>query len=261
MWKLILLCVVFLFGFKPLTSTVSSDFPPKISFFEVDVMGNIYLVIGSEIQKYDAHNKLQKTYSNLNFGTISSLDVTDAMNIMVYYGNFNIIVLLDNQLSVKNSPIDLALLGYEEAKLSCISYNNGFWIFDPINQELVRFSQLLEVTNHSGNLLSLTQYNIQPEQIVERDNQLYVRDSRLGIFVFDRYGGYLRRFPFLQLDNMYIRSNSWQLLRNDTLFIYSPKLLQLDTLTLPYNNVTAFRYNEKADYLLDSHGRFNKKER
>ncbi len=171
------------------------------------------------------------------------------MNILVYYRDFNKIVMLDNKLSIKNSPIDLIDLGYAETNFACLSYNNGIWIFDPVGQELLRFNQLLENTDRTGNLSSLTSYSLNPVQIIERDNQLVLRDNENGIFVFDRYGGYIRRLPFFNFDDLFIRSNSWQMLRNDTNFIFNPITLNMDTIPLPYSQVAEFRINDNAYYI------------
>jgi len=224
-------------------------FPINIDFFEVDVIGNLYFAKDAEIRKYNSNGELLNTYSDLSYGSVTTLDVSDAMNILVYYRDFNKIVMLDNKLSIKNSPIDLIDLGYAETNFACLSYNNGIWIFDPVGQELLRFNQLLENTDRTGNLSSLTSYSLNPVQIIERDNQLVLRDNENGIFVFDRYGGYIRRLPFFNFDDLFIRSNSWQMLRNDTNFIFNPITLNMDTIPLPYSQIAEFRINDNAYYI------------
>jgi hypothetical protein len=236
----------------------SSSFPAKTDFFQLDVLGQLYFVNGSELKKYSKDGVLLKTYSNLYYGDISSLDVSDPMNILLYYKDNNKILMLDNQLSVKNSPIDLSDLGYEQAMLACLSYNNSFWIFDPISQSLIRFNNLLKITESSGNLLNITGYQIQPVQLIERDNQLILRDSENGIFVFDRFGNYLKRIPFLDIDDLYIRSGVWQMLKNDTNLMFDPITLKIDTIPMPYNNVNEFRLNNKSIYFRYNENEFMK---
>ncbi len=226
----------------------NNSFPNKVDFFELDVIGNLYFVNNSELSMYNSSFHELYTYSNLMYGDIESIDVKDAMNVMIYYKSSNKIVLLDNKLSIKNSPIDLSDLGYSETNVACLSYNNAFWIYDVIGHELLRFNLLLENTDRSGDLKSITSYNINPVQIIERDNQLILRDNENGIFVFDRYGGFLRRMPFTNLNDFYIRSNKWQILKNDTNYSFNPITLFTDTITTPYHNIEEMRVNSKFAY-------------
>jgi len=225
-----------------------NTFPNKVDFFELDIIGNLYFVNNEEISKYNSASEELNTYSNLMYGNIESIDVRDAMNILIYYKNSNKILLLDNKLSIKNSPIDLSDLGYNETTVSCLSYNNAFWLYDAIGHELLRFNLLLENTDRSGDLKSITGFNLNPVQILERDNNLILRDDKNGIFVFDRYGGYLRRIPLYNLDDFYVRSNTWQVLKNDTNYSFNPNTLFTDTVPTPIKNIDEMRVNSESAY-------------
>ncbi len=225
-------------------------FPQDSRFFELDILGNLYFISNSTIHKYAPSTGLKSDYSRLTFGPISTLDVSDPMNILVYYSDYNKLVMLDNKLSIKNSVIDISDLGYDQSSVACLSYNGGFWIYDPVGRALIRFNQSLEKTDNSGDLYSITGYQINPVQLIERDNQLVLRDKKNGIFVFDRYGNYIRRVPFFSLEDMYIRSGTWQLLRNDTVYFFHPNTMDVDTLRLALDGVKEFRSNSKIMYLL-----------
>ncbi len=226
----------------------------NINKFAIDIQSNMYFVSGNELQKFSSANKLLYTFSNPLYGDITVLEVEKLTSLFLYYKDFNEIVFLDNTLSVKNSPIDVTELGYSESNLACSSYNNSFWIYDPINQELLRFNQALQNTDRTGNLNNITSYNINPKQIIERNNNLYLRDDKNGIFVFDRYGGFLRRMPFMNLDDFYLSSNKWNMLRNDTSFIFDPISLIVDTIVVPIPNVSQIIVNNnKIFYLTNNH--------
>ena len=241
--------IVILFAFLLPSILPNQQFSEKVDFFQIDVIGNMYLVKGAEIKKYDGQFKLQDTYSDLIFGEISSLDATDAMNILVYYQSFNKIIFLDNKLSIKGSPVDLTSLGYGEASLVCSSYNNSFWIFDPVGNQMLRFNKMLENTNSSGDLRSLVHLDLNPVQILEKDNFLLLRDNQFGVFVFDKYAGFLKQMPFKNLDDFYIYRSSWQMLRNDTNYIYHSRTQLIDTVPLPYQNVKEFRMSDNSYFV------------
>ncbi len=251
-----LLIIALAFVSSSVYAQAKSSFPSKTDFFQLDLLGQLYFVNGSELKKYSKDAVLLNTFSNLYLGDITSLDVSDPMNILLYYDDNNQIILLDNQLAVKNSPIDLSELGYEQASLVCLSYNNGFWLFDPISQALIRFNNLLDETDNSGNILNVTGYQIQPVQLIERDNQVILRDNKYGIFVFDRFGNYIKRIPFVNIDDLYIRSGQWQILKNDTNLFFNPLTMQIDTIPLLYNNVNEIRINKNRIYYRNNKNNF-----
>lgn len=228
----------------------------KANMFDIDYQGNIYLVNSSELQKLSPEFKLLHTYSDLMLGEISYLEVDKSTNLFLYYRDFNKIVFLDNTLSIKGSPIDIMELGFSDANNACSSYNNSFWIYDPINQELIRFNSALEITDRTGNIENITDYIVFPQKIFERNNEVYILDKSLGIFVFDRYGGYLRRLPFSNIQDVFIDRKEFNILKNDSIFVFNPSTLNVDTIALPQRNIKQIRVNNSKIYHLNNNNKF-----
>ena len=221
----------------------------------MDVLGNLYVVHEDELIKYNAELIKQSTFSDLSLGEISSIDASDAMNLLVFYEDFTKILFLDNKLSLKNSPIDLGVLGFPNASLACLSYNNGFWIFDPVNQELIRITQFLEIGERSGNLNQIIETEIEPDYLFESGNNVYLKDRNEGIFIFDRYAGYLKRMPFLEVDDLHVfAKNTIGFLRSDTLFTYNMQTLVSDTVSFNGKNIQKIIRAEKKYIYLDKNG-------
>jgi hypothetical protein len=210
----------------------------KVDYFTLDIFGNRYVVHESELVKSIDTAKSTITFSNLSLGEISSVDASDAMNILVFYQDFAKVLFLDNTLSLKKSAIDLGDLGFPNASLACLSYNNGFWIFDPVNQELIRINQFLEVSERSGNLNQIINTEIEPDQLFESGNNVYLKDKNEGVFIFDRYAGYQKRMPFTDVDDVQIiGSNVMTFLKNDTVFSYDMLTLNTDTIPMRTNGI------------------------
>jgi len=74
-----------------------------------------------------------KRYSNKRFGTITSIDCTNPLKMLVYYKDFQQLVFLDNQLTQNSEAISLEDLGYEQTDLICTSMNNSFWLYNKQN--------------------------------------------------------------------------------------------------------------------------------
>jgi len=248
-----LMFVLSFFSFKNIGN--ESIFNFKVDYFDVDILGNLYLVRESELVKYDAALERQSTFSDLSLGEITSIDASDAMNLLVYYEDFGSIIFLDNTLSIKKSAISLADLGFSITSLACLSYNNAFWIFDPVNQELIRINQFLEITERSGNLNQIINTEIEPDQLFEAGNNVYLKDRKEGVFIFDRYAGYLKRLPFLAIDDLqFIEPNNLAFLRSDTLFTYNMNTINMDTMTLLQKGVKKIMVNSDSYFYLGKKG-------
>jgi hypothetical protein len=164
-------------------------------FFTTDNQSNIYTVKGDVLTKYDKTGKLLYKYSNKNFGDITFVDASNMLKILVFYRNYLQAVFLDNTLSLNGEPISLDKIGFIQAQLICSSHNNGIWIYDQQNLELVRVNQNLERTQQTGNLAALLSIELHPDYLIEYDNKVYLNNPGTGILVFDIYGTYYKTIP------------------------------------------------------------------
>lgn len=164
-----------------------------------DNLANVYLINQDKFTKYDMRLKLQKEFSNKNFGSITTADVTNPLRPLLFYREFGRIVFLDNTLSQNGEPIALEKLGYPLATLAASSYDNSLWIYDQPTFELIRFSTNLEITNRTGNLSQILGIELQPNFILEKDNRLFVNNPKTGILVFDVFGTYIKTIPIYNL--------------------------------------------------------------
>lgn len=169
-----------------------------------DNLANVYVIDKDKITKYDMKLKFQKEFSNKNFGSITTADVTNALRPLLFYREFGRIVFLDNTLSQNGEPIALEKLGYPLATLAASSYDNGLWIYDQPTFELLRFNTALEITNRTGNLSQILGIELQPNFILEKDNRLFVNNPSTGVLVFDVFGTYIKTIPIQNLTTLQV---------------------------------------------------------
>lgn len=181
-----------------------SVFVLKANKIYADNIGNIYSVNDGVVTKYFT-NKQIKTFSIKTYGTLESMDVTNALRILLYFKDFQRILFLDSQLSQNGNVIELSDMGLEQTSLVCSSFNNGFWVYNQANNELIRFNQLLEINVKTGNLKRLLNLNIKPVFMIEHNGKLYLNAPETGILVFDIYGAYIKTIPVLHLSNFQIQ--------------------------------------------------------
>ncbi len=161
-------------------------------FFTSDNQSNVYVVKGNELTKYDKTGKVLYKYSNKNYGNISFVDASNMLRILVFYKDFLQVVLLDNTLSITGDPVNLEKVGFQQTQLVCSSNNNGLWIYDQQNFELIRFDQNLAKVQQTGNLTSTLNIELQPVALLEYDNKVYLNNPSTGILIFDIYGTYYK---------------------------------------------------------------------
>lgn len=186
-------------AFSPVTKTPDFIVNVEAEKMVTDNIGNVYLIKGEFISKYDSKGVLQKTFSNKNFGAITSADATNALRIILFYKDFNRIVTLDNTLSLNGDPLTLETIGYPLATLVAASHDNGMWIYDQANFELLRLNRNLQVENRSGNLSQILGIELQPNFLIEKDNRLFLNNPSTGIMIFDVFGTYSKTLAIKNL--------------------------------------------------------------
>jgi hypothetical protein len=215
-----------------------------------DNIGNVYLIKGESIFKCDSAGVVQKSFSNKNFGAITSADATNALRIILFYKDFNRVVTLDNTMSQNGEPIALETIGFPLASLVAASHDNGMWIYDPANFELVRLNRNLQIENRSGNLSQILGIDLQPNFIIEKDNRLFLNNPSTGILIFDVFGTYSKTIPEKNLKN-------FQISDDNIIYYRKPEMAEVNVLTLEKtffegidSTAIAVRFEKNAVFVL-----------
>jgi len=104
------------------------------TFVGIDVLSNLYYIENNVFFKKNKSQLWQ--YKNLSLGKITKIDLQNPLKIVVFYEDFNSVILLDNQLneiqkinfSTENSSLIAAAIG--------IASQNRLWVFDTLSQKL-----------------------------------------------------------------------------------------------------------------------------
>ncbi|MFO0358561.1 MAG: hypothetical protein ACK50A_16525 [Sphingobacteriaceae bacterium] len=245
----IILFIFALFGFS-----MQSDLNPQIivkkhDFFTVDNLGNVFLVRDHEIFKYLANGNYYNRFSNLKFGEITSVDGTNGLRLVLFYKDFQQIVFLDNQLSQKSEPVSLEQMGYEQTELVCVSANNGIWIFNKANNELIRFDENLKKIASTGNLKQILQRDLKPNFMTEHNGYLYLNSPSDGIFVFDIFGTFSKVISVKDLKLFQVNEDIIYFYKDGIFCSYDHKLFDQVCKTFSASNVKQSFFNKTKVYL------------
>lgn len=213
----------------------------EIDYFTTDNLGNIYIIKGEELIKYDPNGNLLQRHSNKKLGKVYSVDVSNPLKILLFYKDFSTIVFLDNMLAQYGNPINLNDLQLEQASLSCSSHNNSIWVYDPISFQLIRLDQHLNVIQQTGNLVQQLGHEINPDFILEYNNWMYLNNPETGILVFDIYGTYLKTIPIKGIKEFQVMDNLLIYFKEKELFGFHLKSFENSKINLPETVVISAR--------------------
>lgn len=198
----------------------------------VDPLGNVYIINGQNIRKYN--NSLQKIadYSNVYLGNISFADVSDPLRIMLYYSEFNQVIWLDNFFQELRSPVLLDDLGIDQAILLCSSNFGGFWVFNQLNNQLQYFDKNLKKIYESISLNPLIG-EIKPVSMTEKNRMIYIYFPEAGILTFDQFGTYSRTLPVFPDNYFQVTDENIYFLQDSSFIRYNLATFKEEKLILP----------------------------
>lgn len=230
-----LLRAAFLFLLLPLVSLgqelkLVKTIQGQFDYMTTDHIGRLYLAKGHELFLYYPDGSLKYQFSDLSRGEITQLDARNPMKLLLFYPNYSQIVFLDNTLSQSQPRVNLNTLQLELAQLACMSFDNGFWVYDPVSFRLVRFDQGLYVTNEVSNINQLVGAEINPNQMVEDDSWVYLNDPDHGVFVFDSFGTYSKLIAIKGAERIQVRPNG-------IFFEFEDKLVKYDLLNFEQTEI------------------------
>ncbi|MCE3260401.1 MAG: hypothetical protein K0S12_2042 [Bacteroidetes bacterium] len=233
--------ILIIFTFVVFCSFVSDDpfrlvIRAKFDRFTGDNIGNIYTIKDDELIKYLPNGKQFARYSNLKLGTISHVDASNPLKVLIYYRDFQTIVFLDNQLSQNSDAVSLEKMGYEQTDLVCASVNNSFWIYNKQNNELLRFNENSKKTAATGNLKQVLQTEINPDFMLESNNYLYLNSPDKGIYVFDIFGAFSKIISIKDIHQFQVNENIIYFKRDSSLCSYDHKLFEEGCKKVPGGN-------------------------
>ncbi|MFN0032410.1 MAG: hypothetical protein ACKVOR_09640 [Flavobacteriales bacterium] len=225
------------------------NFVTTATDFTLDELGNIYFVQSSSIEKQNAAGPTTFRTSELNYGNIENIDVTNPLKPFIYYRDLNKLVVLDNTLSQQGDAIDLFANGYGQVELVAGSRGDAYWLWDARNSELIRTDAAFNKLTSTGNLSVLIGKELHPVQLLERGNYIYLRDTLVGLLVFDVYGTYRTTMALQHSGDIQVVSNTIMWNDSTTLHLLAADWITEETITLPEKATGRATYFSQKLYL------------
>ncbi len=209
-------------------------------FISVDHLGNIFVVNNSELIKFNSQGERLTVFSSSMLGSISSIDVTNPLRILVFYTDFNQILFLDRNLAEIGNEIDLYEYSDNETELVCSSSNGRFWIYNRNDNQATLISENGKKINQSI-LLNSFYEDRTPSKLLEYNNDLYLLYPELGILNLDRNGQFKKKITITGIKDFQISQNNLHYTIDTGVFSLK-SLEQEDKLIYKFENLPEGKY-------------------
>jgi hypothetical protein len=201
---------------------------------------NIYTVKNYTLTQYSLSGEKQKQYSSPALGNISKIDAGDPFRILVFYKDFNSLMLLDNQLApLTQSALNLDMIGVNEVTQVCASNGMGFWVYNQNSFQLEKYNYRLHLLQKSTKLDMIIKRNEIPDFLDEYQNKVYLGFKNKGVYVFDSFGGFEKFIPLKYKEHIQI-VNNYIFYDKDTLYRYDMKNFKLNSFEFDFSEYNDF---------------------
>ncbi|MCF8330819.1 MAG: hypothetical protein K9H84_00040 [Bacteroidales bacterium] len=230
--------------------------PGNFDNFFIDALGNFYTIKGNTVQKYNSAGIKTEEFTSFINGSISWLDVSNPLKILVYYQSFDQVLFLDKYFSVRSKVIDLTEYGIISSQASALAYDNGIWVYDQSAGKIIRLDKNLAVS-HESSPLQLDTY-ARVEFIYQSGEHIFFAlDKKL--LVFDRFGSFDKSIPLPDHQALTWAKKTILYISNQQLIHYDVDKHQVKTVSWPYDSTKNIRYSQNLIYYQNNKGIFRAK--
>lgn len=218
-----------------------------------DRIGNIYLSDKDQISKLDTNGRLLYSQSSKSFGRISKIESINALKIVLFSEDQQLIAITDNTLTDFNDVINLNELDFGYISLIATSEQaNKLWIIDQINSKITLFDfsnsqQSQEVENLRGLLKSKEIVFMQ-----EIGGRLFLCDSENKLFIMDRYGSLIDVHNLERAEYFYILGTTVILVGDNRIEEYDLLTKTKRPISLPMNDFKKVQWRAPNMYFEQS---------
>lgn len=198
---------------------------------EVDPFGNFFLVEDYKISKYSENGLLLNVYHQIENGTITNVDVSNPLKPIVFFKDFNIVVVLDQKLSLINE-INLTERNLDFVQAFAIANGDNYWVYDNLTMTLKKLDKSFNKGYESISFLNLFTKSLEPIKIKERAQSVFVLDDS-GIHLFDNFANFQKTIRIQGLIDFQIIKGKLIYLDQKKLISYNLKTMQVEVLSLP----------------------------
>ncbi|MCC9071942.1 hypothetical protein LNQ49_10150 [Flavobacterium sp. F-65] len=194
-------------------STINNITFDADQFLGIDSFGFAYIIKDNLFVKTNGKDAYE--YKNISLGKITKVDLENPLKVVLFYEDFNTVILLDNQFNETNrinfskniSPILASGIG--------IASQNQLWVYNTLNQQIGLYNYLKDEYKTVSTPLS---DNIKYYQT--NFNVFYWIDEKNNLFSCDIFGKIVALGKIPNFDDVTILNNHQYLFKKDNLLFF-----------------------------------------
>lgn len=222
MKKIIAIILLSILYFNSSAQSEEKLIAKDISFYKVDEIGNVYYVDKfNTLTKYEPNVPRYIKYADVKSGRIHSIDVSNPLRVIVFYADQFVLKFLDVNLTEINSFKVKDVYPEGWIRLVCSSNNNGLWMYDELSRKLIKVGEQLITQFQTGDLYLVTRKKINPNFMIEFGDELFLNDPKIGLMVFDLFGGYKKTIQIQSSSDVQFRKDELYYINNNQWLKYS----------------------------------------
>lgn len=185
----------------------------------LDPLGQLYVVTDrNEVIQYRSDGREGFRYNNNTMGALGVIDPANPFSILLYYPDFQTIILLDRTLNEKGRII-LSELGLLNIELVALANDNFIWVYDAADLQLKKLDESGKISFESDRLNLLLPQSPRPRALLARHNRLLLNDPAMGVLLFDQFGRLESTLPITGAESLqlidpntlvYVQDRNWR---------------------------------------------------
>ena len=227
-----------------------------IAAFTVNNLGELYIInTNNQLKKLNDRGDSVGVFNQVTkYGKLSYVDAQNPWKTILFYENFSTIVLLDKYLNVLTN-INLRKQNIFGVRTIAASYDNNIWVFDEQENKLKKIDDAGKVLMETVDFRLLFDSVPSPVRILDSDGFVYLYDPKKGVYIFDYYGSFKNKLPFLNWKDITVIEKNLYGFDETNLYSYGIGSLNLKQYPLlpAFKNYTSLKVAANKIFLLKDH--------
>jgi len=191
----------------------------QAEFATCDKFGNIYMVsTDNRVIKFDSLGKQSAVFSSMRLGQAAFLDVGNPLRVLVWYPDFQTLLILDRTFN-EMGRIAFPELGFYSVRGLSTAFDGNLWMYDDA------VSRLYKIQIDGKILLESPALNVQfptrfsASLIADNGRQVYLNDPQAGHCVLDPYAKLENVFPNTRFSGIALRDGKLFTMENQQICV------------------------------------------
>lgn len=170
------------------------------TFIGVDNLEHVYFIKNNVLFKKSDSKTL--SYTNLHLGEITQVDITNPLKIVVFYKNFNSVIVLDDALNELSNSINFNSVLLKNISFVGTSSNSNLWLFTEDENSLILFNYFTQ------KIILTKQLDQDFTFLTAFSNYHYLwLISNSKILTYNAYGSFIKQYNIKNIEKATIYKN------------------------------------------------------